>query len=110
MPWQNTAFIFERMPKRNMSDVMQQRSDTPRLQAHPKMILARPGAGHYFGSCPLIHFLIRFTYELRTALTEDAIVYIKSLIDAAVLGDLIIELSAEGFESSESPKRLKKHS
>jgi len=52
----------------------------------------------------------RFTYELRTALTEDAIVYIKSLIDAAVLGDLIIELSAEGFDSSESPKRLKKHS
>src|SRR5437016_3300815 len=31
MPWQNTAFIFERMPKRNMSDVMQQRSDTRKL-------------------------------------------------------------------------------
>src|SRR5688572_20071935 len=26
----------------------------------------------------------RFTYELRAALTEDAIVYIKSLMDAAV--------------------------
>jgi len=52
----------------------------------------------------------RFTYELRCALTEDAIVYIKSLIDAAVFSDLIVERSAEAFESRESRARLKKHS
>jgi hypothetical protein len=52
----------------------------------------------------------RFTYELRGALTEDAIVYMKSLIDAAVFGDQIVERSAEGFQSHESPTRLKKHS
>ncbi|PYS47455.1 MAG: hypothetical protein DMG13_27925 [Acidobacteria bacterium] len=52
----------------------------------------------------------RFTYELRAALSEDAISYIKSLIDASVFGDRIVERSAEGFESRESPTRLKKHS
>ena len=52
----------------------------------------------------------RFTYEVRTALTEEAITYIKSLIDAAVFSDLVIDRSAEGFEARESPTRLKKHS
>jgi hypothetical protein len=52
----------------------------------------------------------RFTYELRAPLTEEAITYIKSLIDAAVFGDLILEPSAEGLEARESPSRLKKHS
>ena len=52
----------------------------------------------------------RFTYELRSTLSEDAISYIKSLIDAAVFSDLVVERSAEGFEARESRARLKKHS
>ncbi len=52
----------------------------------------------------------RFTYELRGALTEDAIAYMKGLMDAAVFSDLLIERSAEGWEGRESPTRLKKHS
>ncbi len=52
----------------------------------------------------------RFTYELRAPLTEEAIAYIKTLIDAAVFGDLIITHSHEGFEAQESRTRLKKHS
>lgn len=52
----------------------------------------------------------RFTYELRAPLTEDAIVYIKSLIDAVMFGDLVIERSNEGYEARESQGRLRKHS
>ena len=52
----------------------------------------------------------RFTYELRAPLTEDAVAYIKSLLDAVVFGDTIIELGSEGFEARESRSRLKKHS
>ena len=52
----------------------------------------------------------RFTYELRAPLTEEAVTYIKSLLDAVVFGDTIIELTNEGFEARESRTRLKKHS
>src|SRR5438105_1360042 len=52
----------------------------------------------------------RFTYELRAPLTEDAVAYIKSLIDSVVFSDLIVEITTEGFESRESQSRLKKHS
>lgn len=52
----------------------------------------------------------RFTYELRAPLSEEAIVYIKSLIDANVFGDLVIEYGPEGFDSHESRSRLRKHS
>ena len=52
----------------------------------------------------------RFTYEVQGALTEDTVVYIKSLIDAVVFGDMIIERTAEGFEAREATHRLKKHS
>jgi hypothetical protein len=52
----------------------------------------------------------RFTYELRAPLTDEAVVYIKSLLDAVVFGDTIIELSSDGFEARESQARLKKHS
>ena len=52
----------------------------------------------------------RFTYEIRAAVTEDAIIYMKSLLDSAVFSDLLIEPSAVGFEARESPARLKKHS
>ena len=52
----------------------------------------------------------RFTYELRGPLTEDAVVYIKSLLDAVVFGDTIIESTPQGFEARESLSRLKKHS
>jgi len=52
----------------------------------------------------------RFTYELRAPLTEDAVIYIKSLIDGVVFSDLIVELTTEGFEARESRSHLKKHS
>jgi hypothetical protein len=52
----------------------------------------------------------RFTYELRSDLTEDAIAYIKTLIDAAMFGDLIITRSPEGYDAQECRARLKKHS
>jgi hypothetical protein len=52
----------------------------------------------------------RFTYELRCPLTEEAVVYIKSLLDAVIFGDTIIESTPEGFEARESTSRLKKHS
>ena len=52
----------------------------------------------------------RFTYEIRAPLTEEAVVYIKSLLDAVVFGDTIIEFSSGGFEARESQSRLKKHS
>jgi hypothetical protein len=52
----------------------------------------------------------RFTYELRAALTDEAVVYIKSLIDAVVFSDITIERTADGFEAREANTRLKKHS
>jgi hypothetical protein len=52
----------------------------------------------------------RFTYELRAGLTEEAIIYIKSLIDSVVFSDLIIERSEDGFAAREATTRLKKHS
>ena len=52
----------------------------------------------------------RFTYEVRGALTEDAITYMKGLMDAAVFSDLVIERSGEGWEGRESRAHLKKHS
>ena len=52
----------------------------------------------------------RFTYELRAPLTDEAVVYIKSLIDAVVFSDLVIERSGDGFEAREATGRLKKHS
>ena len=52
----------------------------------------------------------RFTYEIRAAVTQDAIIDMKSLLDSAVFSDLLVEPSAAGFEARESPVRLKKHS
>jgi hypothetical protein len=52
----------------------------------------------------------RFTYEVRGALNEEAVVYIKSLIDAVVFSDMLIEKTADGFEARETRTRLKKHS
>ena len=52
----------------------------------------------------------RFTYEVRGPLTEDAITYMKGLLDVAVFSDLIVERSDEGWEARESPNHLKKHS
>jgi hypothetical protein len=52
----------------------------------------------------------RFTYELRAPLDEGAVTYIKSLLDAVVFGDTIIDQTSEGFEVRESQSRLKKHS
>jgi hypothetical protein len=52
----------------------------------------------------------RFTYELRGELSEEAVTYIKSLIDAVVFSDMVIEKTEEGFEARETTKRLKKHS
>ena len=52
----------------------------------------------------------RFTYELHAPLREDAVTYIKSLLDAVVFSDLIIEWTSDGFEARESRGHLKKHS
>ena len=52
----------------------------------------------------------RFTYELRAELTEEAVTYIKSLIDAVVFSDVVIEKTDEGFDVREATTRLKKHS
>ena len=52
----------------------------------------------------------RFTYELRAPLNEEAVAYIKNLLDAVVFGDTIVELTADGFEAREAQHRLKKHS
>jgi hypothetical protein len=52
----------------------------------------------------------RFTYELRAPLTEDAINYIKSLLDAVVFNDVVIESGDGEFEVREPTTRLKKHS
>ena len=52
----------------------------------------------------------RFTYEVHGGLTEETVAYIKSLIDAVVFSDLVIEATAEGFEAREATTKLKKHS
>ena len=52
----------------------------------------------------------RFTYELRAPLTEEAVNYIKSLLDAVVFNDAVIESANGGFEVREPTTRLKKHS
>ena len=52
----------------------------------------------------------RFTYEVHAALTDDAVNYLKSLIDAVVFSDMIIERTTDGFEAREATQRLKKHS
>ncbi len=52
----------------------------------------------------------RFTYELRAPLTEEAVNYIKSLLDAVVFNDVVIESANGEFEVREPTTRLKKHS
>src|SRR5438093_5552016 len=52
----------------------------------------------------------RFTYELRAALSEEAVKYVKTLLDAVVFNDLIIEWTGDGFEARETRENLKKHS
>jgi hypothetical protein len=52
----------------------------------------------------------RFTYQLRGPLDEEAVGYIKSVIDAACFGDMLIERKGPDFEIMESRHRLKKHS
>ena len=52
----------------------------------------------------------RFTYEVRGRLDEETVTYIKSLIDAVVFSDLIVEKTSDGFEAREATTRLKKHS
>ena len=52
----------------------------------------------------------RFTYELRAPLTEEAVNYIKSLLDAVVFNDVVIEESDGEYEVREPTTRLKKHS
>ena len=52
----------------------------------------------------------RFTYQLKGALDEDAVAYVKSVIDAACFGDMLIERSGSDFNIIESRQRLKKHS
>jgi hypothetical protein len=52
----------------------------------------------------------RFTYELRAPLTEEAVNYIKSLLDAVVFNDVVIDSADGEFEVREPTTRLKKHS
>ena len=52
----------------------------------------------------------RFTYALEGPADETAVDYMKSLMDAAVFGDLVIERTEGGLEARESPTSLKKHS
>jgi len=52
----------------------------------------------------------RFTYKFRGALDENAINYVKSVIDAACFSDMLIERFGEDFTITESRQRLKKHS
>jgi hypothetical protein len=52
----------------------------------------------------------RFTYEVHGGLTEETVVYIKSLVDALVFSDMIVERTGAGFEAREATHRLKKHS
>jgi hypothetical protein len=52
----------------------------------------------------------RFTYELRASLTQEAVNYIKSLLDAVVFNDVVIEEADGEFEVREPTTRLKKHS
>jgi hypothetical protein len=52
----------------------------------------------------------RFTYDLRGPLNDEAVTYIKGLMDAVVFSDVVIEATPDGFEVHESKARLKKHS
>ena len=52
----------------------------------------------------------RFTYQVHGPLDEEAITYIKSVIDAACFSDMLIERKGSEFEITESHTRLKKHS
>jgi hypothetical protein len=52
----------------------------------------------------------RFTYQLRGVLDQEAVDYIKSVIDAACFSDMLIERSNNDFKITESRQRLKKHS
>src|SRR5262245_20744999 len=113
-------------------------SDSPRLvTAFFKKYFARPCAGHIFlrmtiqsishtfydfeiepvnspNEIDLVKILSidgrRFTYEVHGGLTDETAVYIKSLIDALVFNDMIVERTVEGYEAREATPRLKKHS
>jgi hypothetical protein len=52
----------------------------------------------------------RFTYQLKGTLDGEAIAYVKSVIDAACFGDMLIERSGSDFNIIESRQRLKMHS
>jgi hypothetical protein len=52
----------------------------------------------------------RFTYQLHGIFDDEAVVYIKSLIDAVCFGDMLIERSGNDFSVAETKIRLKKHS
>ena len=52
----------------------------------------------------------RFTYQFRGELDEEAVQYVKSVIDAACFGDMLIERNGSSFIITESRQHLKKHS
>jgi hypothetical protein len=52
----------------------------------------------------------RFTYQLKGALDEEAVAYVKTVIDAACFGDMLIERTGPDFNIVEARQRLKKHS
>ena len=52
----------------------------------------------------------RFTYQLHGPVDPAAIEYMKSLMDAAVFGDLVIERVGEALEARDASGTLRKHS
>ena len=52
----------------------------------------------------------RFTYQMKGLLDDHGIAYVKSVIDAACFGDMLIERNGDDYTITEAPKRLKKHS
>ena len=52
----------------------------------------------------------RFTYQLTGTLNAEAVDYVKTVIDAACFGDMLIVRDGSNFSITEAPRRLKKHS
>ena len=52
----------------------------------------------------------RFTYQFRGKIDDDAVDYVKSVIDAACFTDMLIERNGADFTITEARQRLKKHS
>ena len=52
----------------------------------------------------------RFTYRFRGRLDDDAVNYVKTILDANCFSDMLIERNGTDFSITEARERLKKHS